>query len=369
MNNLLNDIHHGDLVIQSKTGPYTVRFGSAFAGIEGGLSPREHLIIDARVAQLYATPLRAALAGPSVLRIPATEAHKSLEQFPAYVTHLLEHGVQRDHMLVAVGGGIIQDIVCFLAATLLRGLPWRFYPTTVLAQADSCIGSKSSVNVGCFKNQIGTFTPPRDILISTDVLDTLEPADVCSGLGEVIKVHVISSWSDVRALARDYPRLQHDRALLTTYIRRSLEIKKLRIEADEFDQGERLVLNYGHTFGHAIESATSYAIPHGIAVTIGMDFANFVSWRFGLIPADVYSELHAQVAANYAAFQSVPISVDGFFSALARDKKNLAQQISLVLLRAPGQVFLDRYPNDQRFQDICREFLAALPASAASGAS
>lgn len=354
-----------DLVIQSQIGPYTVRFGAPFAGLEAGLDPREHLIIDERVAGLYAQPLARSLAGYSVLRIPATEANKSLEKFPAYIIHLLEHGVRRDHTLVAVGGGILQDIVCFLAATVLRGMPWRFHPTTLLAQADSCIGSKSSVNVGRYKNQLGTFTPPADILVSTGLLDTLAPSDFCSGLGEVIKVHIISGWQDFRALARDYPLLMGDRVLLETYIRRALEIKKLRIEADEFDRHERLVMNYGHTFGHAIESATGYAVPHGIAVTIGLDFANYVSWRLGLIGGDVFDELHAVAAANYAGFTAVPIPEDAFFDALARDKKNLgARQISLVLLRGPGEVFLDRYPNDERFKDVCREFLARLFSSA-----
>ena len=141
-----------ELVVQSHRGPYTVRFGAPFAGLEDGLGPKEHLLVDARVAELYHPALAHALAGPSVLRIEATEASKSLERFPAYVTHLLEHGIQRDHRLIAVGGGIVQDITAFIAATLLRGLPWRFYPTTLLAQADSCIGSKSSVNVGRYKN-------------------------------------------------------------------------------------------------------------------------------------------------------------------------------------------------------------------------
>lgn len=357
-----------ELVIRARSGPYSVHFGPAFDGIALGLTAKEHLIIDERVAQLYAEPLARVLASPSVLRIPATEVNKSLERFPPYVIHLLDHGVRRDHTLIAVGGGIIQDIVSFLAATLLRGLPWRFYPTTLLAQADSCIGSKSSVNVGPYKNQLGTFTPPRDVLISTDVLETLDDGDVCSGLGEVIKVHVISGWKDVRALARDYGQLKRNRPLLESYIYRSLEIKKVRIEADEYDQGERLVMNYGHTFGHAIESATNYAVPHGIAVTMGVDFANYVSWRFGLISRDVFDELHRLAAANYAAFTAVPIPEAAFFTALARDKKNLgARHIALVLLRGPGDVFLGQYPNDPRFQEVCREFLAELPSSAISG--
>jgi len=353
-----------DLVIQSHRGPYRVRFGTAFEGLDA-LGPRAMVIVDTRVADLYADRLAGPMAASSTLRIEATELNKSLERMPEYVLHLLDHGLRRDCTLVAVGGGIIQDIVCFIAATVMRGLPWTFYPTTLLAQADSCIGSKSSINVGPFKNQLGTFTPPTDILVSTDVLDTLDEADLRSGLGEVIKVHVVSGGDDVRALARDYSRLATDRPLVRHYIRRSLEIKQVRIEADEFDTGVRLVLNYGHTFGHAIESATHYAVPHGIAVTIGMDFANFVSWKFGLLDRSTFEFLHELLAANCGAFATVPIPDGAFFDALARDKKHSGSVLSLVLLRGPGDVFLDRYPNDDRFRDICREFLAELPAQAA----
>ncbi|TAK12831.1 MAG: 3-dehydroquinate synthase [Acidobacteria bacterium] len=345
------------MIIQSHRGPYRVAFGTPFAGLDA-VQPNTAVIVDRRVAELYAKPLATVLATPTTLLIEATEAHKSLERMPEYALHLINSGLKRDWTLVAIGGGIIQDIVCFLAATLLRGLPWRFYPTTLLAQADSCIGSKSSINVGKFKNQLGTFTPPTDIHVSTGVLKTLAEGDVRSGLGEVIKVHVISGWDDVNALSRDYPRLQADPALLEQYVRRSLEIKRLRIEADEFDQGPRLVLNYGHTFGHAIESATAYAVPHGIGVTIGMDFANFVSWKFGLIDRATFDTLHALTFANYGPSGPVVIPEAAFFSALSRDKKNRAGDVALVLLRRPGDVFLDRYPNDERFKDICREFLA-----------
>ena len=196
-----------DLVIQSHRGPYTVRFGPRFDGLQDGLGPRDHLLIDAKVADLYAGPLAQALAAPSVLWIEATEANKSLERIPEYVIQLLERGIRRDHQLVVVGGGIVQDIAAFIAATLLRGLPWRFYPTTLLAQADSCIGSKSSLNVGGYKNQLGTFTPPQEIRISMEVLDTLTDAEMRSGIGEMLKVHVIAGWDDVRRIAADYGAL------------------------------------------------------------------------------------------------------------------------------------------------------------------
>lgn len=349
-----------NLTVRSSQGPYTVRFDHPFAGLEDGLAERAHLLIDARVADLYGGALAKALAAPSVLRIEATERSKSFEQFPAYMTHLLDHGVRREHTLVAVGGGVIQDITAFLAATLLRGLPWRFYPTTLLAQADSCIGSKSSVNVDRYKNQVGTFTPPRDVVISTEVLATLDEVAVRSGLGEMIKVHLIAGWEQTRAIARDYAKIFQDSQLMAHYIHRSLEIKRVKVEADEFDLGERLVMNYGHTFGHAIESATEYAIPHGIAVSLGMDMANQLSRRFGFISEEVEEELHALLRLNYAGFDRVPVPEEPFFAALSKDKKRAGPDVALILMRGPGEVFHARYPFDGALRQMIQETLQSV---------
>ena len=352
-----------DLIVQSHRGPYAVRFGRPFEGLECGLSDRQHLLIDARVAELYAEPLAKALAGPSVLRIEATEPNKSLERIPTYVEHLLERGIRRDHVLVAVGGGIIQDITAFIAATLLRGVGWSYYPTTLPAQADSAIGSKSSINVGRYKNQIGTFTPPNEIHISLKVLKTLDEAAMRSGIGEMIKVHVIAGGEDVRRFTGEYPRLFTDETVLARTLRRSLEIKRRLIERDEFDRNERLIMNYGHSFGHAIESATEFAVPHGIAVTIGMDLANYCSWQFGFIGRDVFDELHPLMAANYRGFETTAIPEERFFAALGKDKKNVDADITLILMRGAGQVFRGRYPNDERLHIVCRTYFREILAA------
>lgn len=345
-----------NIVIQSHKGPYTVTFGSPFASLEQDLKKNGHLIIDARVAELYGEVLKSALSGPSVLSIEAIEQNKSLEKIPEYISFLSERGVRRGHLLVAVGGGIIQDIVAFMAAILFRGLPWKFYPTTLLAQADSCIGSKSSINVGLYKNQVGTFTPPKDIHIATEVLETLNDVDFRSGVGEIIKAHLIAGWDDFRSLSADYHQLQKNKARLIQDIRRSLEIKKAIIEKDEFDQKERLILNYGHSFGHAIESATHYAIPHGIAVTLGMDMANFISHQFGMIAKRAFDEIHSLLRENYKGFESFKIPEEAFFLALSKDKKNVDGGLSLVLMRGPGDVFKDRYPNDEKFLSLCSAY-------------
>lgn len=350
------------LEITSHRGPYRVRFEARpFAGLEGGLNDAAHLIVDERVARLHADRLGAALKARSVLRVEANEAAKSLEALPVYARHLIEHGVRRDHELVAVGGGVVQDITAFLAATLLRGMRWRFYPTTLLAQADSCIGSKSSINVGPHKNQLGTFTPPDEIVIATSTLATLDDRDLRSGIGEMIKAHIIAGWEDTRAIARDYVSMMSDPSLLLRYVRRSLEIKRRFAEIDEFDRGPRLVMNYGHTFGHALESASEYRLPHGIAVTIGMDMANAHALRLGLIDAAVYDELHTLLDVNARGFEGVGVDAARFLAALGRDKKNVGKDLTLVLIEGgPGSLVVRRYPNDDGFREGCLRYLERL---------
>jgi len=346
------------LVVQSHAGPYEVVFeDDGLARLVERPSASTHVVVDERVAELYADDLAHVLGGHNVLRVSATEASKSLDRFPDYVEALVDQDVHRGHELVAVGGGIVQDIVCFLAATLLRGLEWRFYPTTLLAQADSCIGSKSSINVGACKNILGTFTPPSCVVVCTPILGTLAEVDMRSGIGEMLKVHAIEGPEAFDRIAADYPRLQQDRELLSRYIRDSLEIKRVIVEEDEFDRGPRNVMNYGHSFGHAIESATDFQVPHGIAITIGMDMANYAAFQLGRSEESHYLRMHPTLAANYAGFEGVPIPTERLLEALTKDKKNRGAVLRLVLPDPTGRVSLVGQPNNEEFAEICACYL------------
>ncbi len=343
--------------IRSHRGAYQVLFeeGAPFASLRDQDLTRAHVVLDARVADLYAREL-APIAGVGVVRIDADEIAKSLDRFPDYVEQLVAQRVRRGHVLLAIGGGVVQDIVCFLAAVLLRGLEWRFYPTTLLAQADSCIGSKSSINVGRIKNVLGTFTPPAAIHINTRVLATLDPKDLQSGIGEMLKVHAIDGPETFDRIAADYAALLTDRAVLERYIRASLLIKRRLIETDEFDVGARRVMNYGHSFGHAIESATDFGIPHGIAVTIGMDMANYVAARLGVSPTAHFDRMHPTLAANYAGFEHVNVPLDALMAALGTDKKNTDSRLTLILPDTDGKPAIGVYPNDAAFRGVCAEY-------------
>lgn len=347
-----------EMHIQSHKGTYTVQFlDNAFTHLKGTIDPGNHYVIDKKVADIYKEQLSGILASPSVLLIEATESNKRLDKFTGYIERLVEKGIRRNHTLIAIGGGIIQDIVCFLATTLLRGVPWYFYPTTLLAQSDSCIGSKSSINVGKIKNILGTFTPPDKIFIDTKVLKTLEPHDICSGIGEMLKVHGIDGPESFFIISRDYRKMKADFSVMEKYIRASLLIKKELIEADEFDKGPRNIMNYGHSFGHAIESASEFAIPHGIAVTMGLDMAAYMAWKMGISTRAVFEDNHPVLAENYKGYNKIPIPHAQFFGAIGKDKKNLGDQLKLILPDKEGRVFIDLYPNNDTFKTHCITFL------------
>lgn len=350
------------LVIQSHSGSYTVVFDDTSLPDNAGLlDGTPHFLVDANVARLYASDLHAILDHPNTIVIEATEENKSIEKTIPVIERLVQNKVRRDHTLVAVGGGIIQDITCFIASTLLRGIPWRFAPTTLLAQADSCIGSKSSINLGATKNILGTFNPPQNIYIHTRFLETLEKKDIQSGVGEIIKVHAIDGVKAFDRLAADFERLFDNRAVLLKYIRSALLIKKRFIEEDEFDRGIRNIFNYGHSFGHAIESATNYAVPHGIAVAIGMDMANHIAAERGLLPEGHYHRMHTILCKNYGEYATAPIPVDVMLSALMKDKKNTSTMLGLIFpVGADAAIQRVQVPPDEIFRSQCAQFLAEI---------
>ncbi len=344
--------------VQSYNGPYAVYFeDNIFPLIAEDAASGAHFVIDKKVAKLYAKKLEPILANASVLYLDATEENKSLDRFPSYISHLVGNRIKRHHKLVAIGGGIIQDITCFISAILLRGIDWIFYPTTLLAQTDSCIGSKSSINSGGFKNVVGTFTSPSKILIDTNFLNTLSDEDFRSGVGEMFKVHAIDSPEALWEISGSYDQLRVNHALLIKTIKRSLLIKRKLIEEDEFDYSIRNLLNYGHSFGHAIESATQYAVPHGIAVTIGMDVANYIAARLKYAPMEFYNKAHPLLKKNYKGYENLTVPMDEFFAALGKDKKNVDNQ-TLVLILPGADLRIEKKIciYDDNFKTICHNF-------------
>jgi 3-dehydroquinate synthase len=348
--------------IESHKGPYKVFFEPGLLDNPAVVGTGDcHLLLDAKVEGLYRAQLQSLLTRERTILVDAVEGSKSLQNIIPVIERLVDARARRGQVLVAIGGGIIQDICCFVASTLLRGMEWRFVPTTLLAQADSCIGSKSSINLGDTKNILGTFNPPAQIYIDPAFLDTLDEREIRSGVGEILKVHAIASPQAFDELAVDFQQLFTDRAVLLKYIRSALLIKQRYIEEDEFDRGVRNIFNYGHSFGHAIESATHYGIPHGIAVTMGMDMANFIAVRRGMLESAHYHRMHRTLRSNYAPFATIDIPLDALLAALSKDKKNTATQLGLIFpLGADAVVSRIQMTSDSQFADDCRLFLDGL---------
>jgi 3-dehydroquinate synthase len=353
-----------NLTIQSYKGPYQVFFDAELREHADRLIVGEtHALVDAHVARLYAEQLAPVLALPTTILIDATEDNKSIQQIIPVIEKLVSNKIRRDHTLLAIGGGIIQDITCFIASTLMRGVTWHFAPTTLLAQADSCIGSKSSVNLGSSKNILGTFNPPERIVIDAGFLDTLDPRDVRSGIGEIIKVHAIDGAESFDRLAAEFDALTEDRTVLARFIRSALLIKQRYIEVDEWDRGVRNIFNYGHSFGHAIEAATGFAIPHGIAVTMGMAIANDIAVQRGLTPVSNRDRMRPVLRKNYGEYGAFPIENEALLAALMKDKKNTSTRLVVILpTGAEARIERVQVPPDDEFRSQCSAALEALEA-------
>ena len=346
-----------DIKIKSHKGEYSVSFNNQGIYELNNLRKKDNFfIIDKNVANLYKHRIDKIIGSEKIIYIEAKEENKSLDKFPAYIEELVKLKIRRGQFLIAIGGGIIQDITCFLAATLMRGLPWIFYPTTLLAQSDSCIGSKSSINSGQIKNILGTFTPPESVIIDVDFLKTLNKSDINSGIGEMLKVHAINSPDSFDKIDKNYNLILNDFNILENFIYNSLLMKKSIIEIDEFDVGPRNVMNYGHSFGHAIETATKYEIPHGIAVTIGMDIANFIAAELGISNFTIFNKMHDVLQKNSFDYRNVQINSKSLLNALAKDKKNTDFQLKLILPDHNGNITIGLYDNDYKLESAINKY-------------
>ena len=255
------------LTIKSSSHSYDVEF-PAVGSLLNWQPEADLLLVDA----YFRGQLAESLEG-RVIYIEATEAAKSLDEMGDILLQLKQRGINRSSTLLGLGGGVLQDITTFVASVYMRGIPWMYVPSTFLAMADSCLGGKSSINVGPAKNLVGTFHPPRSIELMAPLARSLPLVEIRGGLAEAAKICFCqgsSSFERYLELAQPIMAGVWTDAQLIDLLHHVLRVKQWFIETDEFDQAERRLLNYGHTWGHALESATAYAVPHGLAVAIGM---------------------------------------------------------------------------------------------------
>lgn len=323
--------------IKSSLRDYTVHFvesGDFINDLRQRFAPR-CFVVDRNVWELYNGGLLREITEDELILLPVDEERKTLETVQELYDGITKRQAKRNMTLISIGGGITQDITGFAASTLYRGINWVYVPTTLLAQADSCIGSKTSLNYKSYKNLIGTFYPPAEVYIAPDFLNTQNRIDYFSGLGEVLKLHLLGGREKVETLIATLPELlERNRTAQIAAVRSSLSIKQSYITEDEFDNGKRNLLNFGHCFGHALESTSNFAIPHGQAILIGMLLANIVAYQRGLLSLTTKTFVDENIlllglvvnpSANFFAAHALT-------EAMKKDKKRVGEGLALIIM-------------------------------------
>jgi 3-dehydroquinate synthetase len=312
------------------------RFGAGILNELPGLvrATATLLVADRRVVELHGPPLE----GPHVL-LDADERNKTLDTWRGLLDALVEHGLDRDAMVVAFGGGVVLDVAGFAAATYLRGIRWIALPTTLLAMVDAAHGGKTGVDHPAAKNLVGAFHPPVEVLADTDVLRTLPEREVRGGLAEVVKHAVIGAPALLARAGRDDP---------ASFVAEAAQVKLEIVERDLREQGERRHLNLGHTLGHAVERASGYALHHGEAVAVGLRAACRIAREHCGFPG---SEAVNEALDRCGLPARAAVARDEVLDALRHDKKRRARRLRWVLPLRVGEVKV--------FDDVPEELILA----------
>lgn len=343
---------------------YPIVLGSGLLDTDGLLDPyvgsQVLVVSNAVVAEHYLDSVRARLTADrrvDVVLIGDGERFKTLDTYASILDALIAKRHSRATTVVALGGGVVGDVAGFAAATYQRGVGLVQIPTTLLAQVDSSVGGKTAVNHATGKNLIGAFYQPRAVIADVDVLATLPEREFRAGLAEVVKYGVIADARFFAWLERSMDALvRRDAAPLIEAVRRSCEIKADVVAGDEREQGGRAILNFGHTFGHAIEAETGYATYlHGEAVAIGMAIAASLSARLGSMPETEVERLHDLL--RRAGLPTAPsgIDADAVFRTMGMDKKALDGRIRLVLCDGLGSVSVTADTRSGMIVDAIRD--------------
>lgn len=355
---------------------YDIRIGPGLLkGAGGEIAPllarrRVAVVTDETVAGLHLGALQGGLAAEGIdapaIILPPGEATKSMRHFEETLSQLLDLKIARDDLIVAFGGGVIGDLAGFAAASLRRGVDFIQIPTTLLAQVDSSVGGKTGVNAPQGKNLIGAFHQPRLVLADTSVLGTLTAREFIAGYGEVAKYGLLGDESFFEWLEAHGPALAAgDEAARIAAIRRSCEMKAEIVARDETEQGDRALLNLGHTFGHALEAATGYSnrLLHGEGVAIGAALAFETSMRLGLCAQETPSRVRAHFRAM--GMKTTLADIDGdlpdadvLIDLMGQDKKVKDGKLVFILARAIGDAFVARDVDPSDVRSVLSDALA-----------
>ena len=316
------------------------------------------IISDEVVAPLYLNQLLEGLPEKNIITyvLPKGEQEKKLKTVHKIIDHLLQNGFGRDATLISLGGGVVCDITGFVASVFMRGVSVIQIPTTLLAQVDASVGGKTGVNHSLGKNLIGSFYQPSTVVCDTAFLSTLDPKEMSDGLAEIIKYGLIYDRDFFVWLQTNISNiLEQDRASLRHAVQRSCQIKAEIVAQDEREQSIRAILNFGHTFGHAIENQTGYdQWSHGQAIAAGMVLASKLSAKMSLISEEDVELIKDILLRAGLPVEPPKISTHDFIDAMKADKKVKARVIQLVLLKEIGSAFLTADYSEEDLEETLR---------------
>lgn len=334
--------------VASLHGGYPVRVGNGVRALlpatvaRASPSGRCALISDENVYALWGREVTELLASGGIdvvtAAFPPGDAHKTRATWTALTDVLMEAGLGRDSCVVALGGGVVGDVAGFVAATFMRGVPFIQVPTTTLAMIDASVGGKTGVNHPAGKNLVGAFHAPAAVLADPEFLATLEAATRAEGFAEAVKHGVILDASYAEWLAAHAPSLLAGEALVTTAVLMSVEIKSAIVSADEREAGQRRILNFGHTVGHALERLSGYGLPHGHAVTAGMVAEARIGEALRVTAAGTAGKIRGLVRAfGLPDFDEGLLRPGRLVDVMARDKKTRGGVVHIVRLDEVGR--------------------------------
>jgi 3-dehydroquinate synthase len=361
------------LAVPQRTAHYDILIGHNLLGAAGepiaaALGRRSCIIVtDSNVAALHLTRLEQALlsAGHSVptpIIVPAGEASKDFATLQRLLGYLFDRKLDRASCLIALGGGVIGDLTGFAAAIALRGVDFVQIPTTLLAQVDSSVGGKTGINSPHGKNTIGAFNQPRLVLADVDVLQSLPLRELKAGYAEVVKYGLIRDYDFFRwCEGHGAALLAGDSAAQIYAVEQSCRAKAAIVAADERESGDRALLNFGHTFGHALEATHGYGatLLHGEAVSIGMAMAFALSVRLGLCPASECDAVIAHLKALGLPTRppAYDYDLDRLLALMAQDKKAERGRLTLILTRGIGKAFVAKAVEPTAVRELWQDYL------------
>lgn len=353
-------------VLYNKKPCYDIVFTQSFDGLWEELQALECgsrklcVVTDSRVDELYGEAVLNLLDGKCLKAakyvFPEGEKYKTLDTVKDVYRFLIQEGFDRKDMLIALGGGVVGDLTGYTAATYLRGIDFVQVPTTLLSQADSSIGGKTGVDFDGYKNMVGAFKMPRLVYMNLAVLATLEDRQFFSGFAEIMKHGLIRDSIFYEWLIENmYEICERDLNVLQEMLQRSCSIKKLVVEKDPTEQGDRALLNLGHTIGHAIEKYKDFELYHGECVALGCVAAAYISWKKDMLAMEEYYEIRDM----FVPF-NLPISVDDIdpseiLKLTKSDKKMEAGNLKFILLKKIGKAVIDRSVTEDEILAAVRE--------------